>query len=68
MRRMIAAVDFAMAGGAGAIEDRAGLVTLSSRRVTALHVTLFTEPRYGDLEEFFMVEPGARGSGPALRH
>jgi hypothetical protein len=54
---MIAAVGFAMAVDAGAIEDKADRATLKSRRVTGLHVTRFTEYRIGDLEEVFVVEP-----------
>jgi hypothetical protein len=54
---MVAAVDFAMAVGAGATGDKVGPATLRSRRVTGLHVTLFTVSRFGDLEEFFVVEP-----------
>jgi hypothetical protein len=66
---VVAAVDLAMAVGTGAIEDKASPGVLRSRRMTSLDVTLLTESRFGDLEQFFVV--GAVGFvaiGAILRH
>src|SRR6266508_637637 len=66
---MVAAVNFAMAIAAGAVEDEAGPGVLRSGRMTGLHMTQLTESRFGKLEELFVV--GAVGFvavGAVLRH